>query len=118
MPKTQNRKQYPKSYKKLFTPKHVELTSIPKLIDGEVLRYFVILGTNRLPAQIHIAVFKDGIKKMGHKLIPNELTDKTFGFASLQDMDKYVCPCGKSDCQYTPYLKICIANFRKQMINL
>lgn len=107
-----------RSYKKLFTPKYKELTSIPKLIEGEVLRYFVIKGTNGLPSQIHCATFKDGKKIRGHNLIPNELTDKTFGFESLEDMDKYVCPCGKPECKYTPYLRQAVHNFRKQMINL
>lgn len=103
--------KFPKSHKALFRPKANE----PVLITGNQIRFFVIKGNNGYPSQLHMGTYKDGQKVSGHNLLPQQLTDKTFCFESLQDMEKYNCPCGKQSCLYGAYLRVCISNYRKQM---
>lgn len=98
-----------RSYKTLFTP------NTPIIISGDQVRYFVIKGSNNLPAAIHMASFKDGVKISGHKLIPSTLTDKTFCFQSLAEIENYRCPCKSNKCSYNIYLLKCLMNFRAQM---
>jgi hypothetical protein len=110
--------KHPKSHKAMFTPKDTVIKDEPVPILGEVMRYFVIKGNNDHPMDVQIATFKDGVKVQGHEFIPDNLTDKTFCFESLDDMEKYRCPCGKPNCLYNPYLFRAITNFRKQLLSL
>lgn len=79
------------------------------------LKYFIIKGSNGYPGQIHLAIFKDGSKQKGYHLIPDTLTEKTFCFDTLKEMEAYECPCNKQGCLYSAYLKQSVHNFRKQM---
>ena len=89
---------------------------VPKSISlNEYLRFFIIKGSNNLPSQIHLGVYRDGVKIRGHNLLPEQLTDKTFCFEDLKTMEQYKCPCGKESCLYGAYLRVCINNYRKQM---
>lgn len=81
-------------------------------------KYFIIKGSNGYPGQVHAALFKNGKKVNGHNLIPNELTDKTFCFDTLKDMEAYHCNCGRKGCLYNLFLRKCVRNFRDNMHKL
>jgi hypothetical protein len=99
-------------------PTQEQLEKYKAIESKEVLKYFVINGQNRMPAQLHMAIFKEGEKTRGHNLIPKELTDKIFCFDSLKDVEKYECPCGRKSCQYGLYLKAAANTLRYQLMAL
>jgi hypothetical protein len=72
-------------------------------ITGEPLiptvKYFVIRGSNGLPMEICMGIFHGSNKVKGHELIPRTITDKTFHFDSLQDLERYRCPCNRQKMQ-------------------